>query len=482
MFRPFLIVFLSFLAWAGQTAAAERVALVVGNVTYSNVSSLKNAANDARLMSDALTAVGFQVTLLIDADRQTFERAISDFGKSLRGDPDTVGLFYYAGHGVQSFGTNYLLPVDTALSDQADLDLVAIEANSVLRQMYTARNRTNIVILDACRDNPFVSVPDFTDNGLAEMKAPTGTFLSYSTAPGMVAFDGADNNSPFTTALAQEISAPGATIEQVFKNVRISVLETTGGAQTPWDASSLTTDFRFMGERKPAAPDPSEERALWAAVKSSGDAMQLKLFLRVYPDGAFAKEAATLLASLEGTPPAPEESPKTAATTELTSAESDLAAFEAAQSAGTAAAYRAYLDAFPNGVFAEMAAAEFAARSQPSPAETAAPKPAAPESAALSGEIVTFLMPIRDAGSAINGQSLAALAAAAPAYPPVEGLPDSYWKSQSCAACHQWTKETLCEQGAFYVKNQTARNIQKQHPFGGAFKQQLRNWAQSGCK
>ena len=152
------------------------------------------------------------------------KRAIAQFGRELRkAGGDATGLFYYAGHGVQSFGNNYLLPVDVSLSDAADLDLVAVEAQSVLRQMASARNRTNIVILDACRNNPFSEIPELDDNGLAEMKAPTGTFLAYATAPGGVALDGLGGNSPFTQAVVEQIVEPGQPIEQLFEQVRRAV-------------------------------------------------------------------------------------------------------------------------------------------------------------------------------------------------------------------------------------------------------------------
>ena len=201
----------------GLAHAEPRIALVLGNSGYSSVSPLDNPAHDARLIGDTLTGLGFDVTLLIDASQLEMKRGISEFGRALReAGPDATGLFYYAGHGVQSFGNNYLLPVDIALNDAADLDLMAIEAQTVLRQMYSARNKTNIVILDACRNNPFSEIPAFNDNGLAEMQAPTGTFLSYATAPGSVALDGLDGNSPFTQALARLLPTPGLPIEQIF--------------------------------------------------------------------------------------------------------------------------------------------------------------------------------------------------------------------------------------------------------------------------
>lgn len=235
------------LGFAGPGMTENRIALIIGNGSYQTVGKLPNSVSDAKLMAITLQNVGFEVTLLTDADQSAMKRGIADFGRALRkAGPDTVALFYYAGHAVQSFGNNYLLPVDSAIGDQADLDLVGVEAGWVLRQLYSARVNTNIVILDSCRNNPFAAIEGFDEQGLAEMNAPTGSFIAYSTAPGSVALDGkAGQNSPYTQALANEIRTEPQSIEQLFKRVRIKVLEATGGAQTPWESSSLTSDFNF---------------------------------------------------------------------------------------------------------------------------------------------------------------------------------------------------------------------------------------------
>jgi len=281
-----------------ETLAESRVALVVGNGNYGSVPPLDNPAGDAILIAETLKALGFEVTLLLDSNQAELRRGISQFGRALRqAGQDGTGLFYYAGHAVQSFGTNYLLPVDTNLTDAADLSLVAIEAESILQQMFSAKNRTNIVILDACRNNPFVSIPEFNDNGLAEMKAPTGTFLAYATAPGGVAFDGLDENSPFTQALVREMTVPGVPIEQMFKKVRVAVLEKTEERQTPWDTSSLISDFTFSTE-KAHSPEEITELQLWSSVQSARDPAQLKLFLHAYPNSQFRPEGRKLLAEL----------------------------------------------------------------------------------------------------------------------------------------------------------------------------------------
>jgi uncharacterized protein (TIGR01370 family) len=284
---------------APQAPLAEtRIALVVGNGNYSSVSSLANPGRDATLIAETLGELGFEVTLLVDSNQVELRRGISQFGRELRdAGRDATGLFYYAGHGVQSFGTNYLLPIDISLSDAADLDLAAIEAESILQQMDSAKNRVNIVILDACRNNPFENIPAFNDNGLAEMKAPTGTFLAYATAPGGVALDGLDGNSPFTRALAGEMTVPGVPIEQMFKQVRVAVLKDSGGRQTPWDTSSLTSDFTFA-PRDLASPEEVAELQLWNSVRSTRDPAQLKLFLLAYPKSQFGQDVRKLLSEV----------------------------------------------------------------------------------------------------------------------------------------------------------------------------------------
>ncbi len=465
---------------AAQALAEPRIALVVGNSNYTAVSGIPNPVNDAALMAQTLTDVGFSVTLVSDGDLDMMRAAISAFGVALReGGPEATGLFYYAGHGVQSFGRNYLLPVDVSLSNAADLSLVSIEADSVLRQMFSAKNRTNIVILDACRNNPFVQVLDLTDNGLAEMNAPTGTFLALSTAPGAVAMDGLGDNSPFTTALVEQLLIPGQPIEQAFKNVRVAVLAETRGLQTPWDTSSLTTDFVF----RPAAvlaPEAIAEAQLWASVRDTNDPVQLMLFLRAYPDSSFEAEARALLdtvmaAETSAAPVNPGVDPD------------ETAAFEAATGLATIAGYEAFVQQYPESVFLDVARAEIS--SLTAAAAAAAPPPVSDADAAtaaleqeLAAQVVTFTTPLVLGNDAIIGQSIEHLITTTPLFAPIEGLPDEVWKDKHCDTCHQWTQEALCTQANTYLGQNAQRSLALQHPLGNAFKLTLRAWAQGGCQ
>lgn len=489
--RCFALLASFLIALVGGAAAEEpeaRLALVVGNAAYSSVTELDNPANDAVLIAGSLIASGFDVTLLVDATQDEFKRAVAEFGRSLRASgPETVGLFYYAGHGIQSFGANYLLPVDAELSDAADLDLVALEAASVLRQMASARNRTNIMILDACRDNPFENVRDLNDNGLAEMNAPPGTFLSYATGPGAVALDGIGENSPFSAALAEAMTIEGKAIEQVFKAVRVQVIDETQGRQTPWDTSSLTRDFVFRAAAK-VSPEEQAERRLWDAVKTSKDSVQILLFLRTHPDTQFREEAEALLRALvvdelggaktvTAATPEPEPEPEQPATRTGGPGEDEVALFERARTSGDLADYEAYLEAFPSGIFAELAKIESAGLA---PSKTAEPVAEVTEPATSGG--LRFDEPIQQGTAAILGLTIAEAAEGTPLFPPLEGLPEALWKGQACSACHQWTRETLCTQGTTYLDEVAARSLEKEHPYGGTYKRNLRRWAEGGCQ
>lgn len=482
MFRFFAI--LGLCVWGSVATAGDRIALVVGNAVYGSVGGLDNPANDASLIAATLERLGFKVTVLIDATQVTMKRGIAQFGRELRAaGSDATGLFYYAGHGVQSFGTNYLLPVDTSLSDAADLDLVAVEAQSVLRQMYSARNQTNIVILDACRNNPFSDIPDFTDSGLAEMQAPTGTFLAYATAPGGVALDGLAGNSPFTSAVVDQMNVPGVPIERMFRNVRVSVLETTQGQQTPWDASSLTSEFMF---RQAAAPQPSIGKTAeesWRSAQSSGDAVEVMLFLRAFPDSPFAGEARQVLSALlddtvyagrpeaSGTADAPAEAPvaDTVDPSPSTGLTDEERMFAAARADGSRAGYEAYLLQYPDGVFAARAQTELS-------------QLASAPSAGATERLITYSTPLVSDIPQLSGRSIAQVVAASPLFPPIEGLPEPVWQNKPCSTCHQWTTASLCEQATRYLSQQSLRALAKPHPFGGSFKQALRQWATGGCK
>ena len=268
--RIFSIIGLLLIAAASSAAAETRVALVIGNGSYGGgIGALANAPNDAKLVTSALQSAGFAVTTVIDADQKAMKRAFADFGQSLaQAGPDTVGLFYYAGHGVQVDGKNFLIPSGAMIQNQADVEMEAVDANWVLKQMEFAGNRVNIIILDACRNNPLPAGSTRSlENGLARMDAPTGSFIAYSTAPGAVALDGAGSNSPYSQALAAAIESQQLPLELLFRQVRVEVMRETDSKQVPWDSSSLTGEFYFKapGDAPDAAipaPAPAQPAAV----------------------------------------------------------------------------------------------------------------------------------------------------------------------------------------------------------------------------
>ncbi len=233
----------------------KRQALVIGNSSYA-ASPLKNPVNDATDIATALKKRGFKVQLLRNADQRQMENAIQSFGKGLRAGG--VGLFYYAGHGIQYSGRNYLIPINARIESESDVKYDAVDAGRVLGKMEDAGNDINIVILDACRNNPFARSFRSAEQGLARMDAPTGSLVAYATAPGSVAADGQGRNGVYTKYLLQYMEQPGLTVNQLFMEVRKSVLKETGKQQTPWESSSLTGNFYFTqgSSIKIDKPDP----------------------------------------------------------------------------------------------------------------------------------------------------------------------------------------------------------------------------------
>ena len=245
-----VFVVLVFVAQSAQAHAQEsasgekRYALVVGNGRYVS-SPLKNPVNDAQAMAATLRSFGFEVVIRENASYKDMRRAIIEFGNRLR--DSGVGVFYYAGHGLQVNGHNYMVPVDAVIQGDSEVAVEAVDVDYVLSRMETARNRLNIVILDACRDDPYSRSFRSPAQGLASIDAPIGTLIAYATAPGKVAkdADGEGPNGLYTSELLKAMKVPGLKIEDVFKQVRKAVSQKTKGQQVPWEASSLTGDFSF---------------------------------------------------------------------------------------------------------------------------------------------------------------------------------------------------------------------------------------------
>ena len=224
--------------------AAERVALVIGNTAYPD-NPLRNPINDARAMNRALTHLGFDVVLLTDGDQRAMQRSIGQFSRKLRGAK--VALVYYSGHGIQAGGVNYMVPIGAQIESEGDMPLELVSVDAVMTQLIQAGTDVNILILDACRNNPFERGlhrgVSGGGGGLASIAAPKGTVIAYATAPGTTASDGDGENSPYTTALLRAMDTPGKKVEEVFKDTRIQLAKTTHDGQISWESSSLVGDF-----------------------------------------------------------------------------------------------------------------------------------------------------------------------------------------------------------------------------------------------
>ena len=301
--------------------AEQRIALVIGNGAYPvYVGELPNPTNDARLMAKTLRDLDFDVIEVLDGGEKDMKRAIRDFGKKLNdAGRDGVGLFYYAGHGLQVKGTNYLIPIDAEIETEGDVDLSAITVDSVLGMMEFSQVRLSFIVLDACRNNPFARGFRSVTRGLARMDAPQGSLVAYATAPGDVAADGEGENSPYTSALAQGLKS-SLPVEQMFREVRNSVMEQTDKRQTPWESSSLTGDnfyFNPQAQKVTASAKPVQsvqstpvsqpqvvytpDMLAWQTIQDSGNPDELRQFILAFPDSPFVGIAEARLNSITET-------------------------------------------------------------------------------------------------------------------------------------------------------------------------------------
>ncbi len=288
--------------------AEERFALVIGNSKYQTVAKLDNPARDAEAVSGLLRSAGFDVTAALDLGQTDMRRTVRDFAAKLATKgKDTIALIYFAGHGLQIDGQNYLLPVDAKITKQSDVALEAVRLADIMNLLSTIPSNTRIVILDACRNNPFDQIRDKTGRGLAIVNAPAGTLVAYSTSPGAVADDGWTNNSPFAEALIKAASEPGAVIGTVLQNVRLHVHKATKGLQTPWEVTALTKQFQFF---EGAAPQPKLDKSeddwrddLWSRsprqaydiVVQENNVIVYKIFLNLYPQSVWSDRVRVIM-------------------------------------------------------------------------------------------------------------------------------------------------------------------------------------------
>lgn len=309
------VMFVLFLC-AGAASAANRNALVIGNSNYQHVPELPNPKNDAAAVAGKLKSIGFEVIEGRDLTLIELRRSVRDFVNALS-DAD-LALFFYAGHGLQVNGSNYLAPVDARLETYDDLDFEALPIDLILSAM-ERKSSINLVFLDACRNNPLArnlarsmgTRSTAVGRGLARISSGVGTLISFSTQPGNVALDGTGRNSPFTSALVRHIGTPGEDIARSMRNVRNDVLAATDGKQVPWENSSLTGDVILVERPKteesagdptptPAGDSPTQvEIIYWNSIKDADSKAFFQSYLANYPQGLFADIAKLKISDIE---------------------------------------------------------------------------------------------------------------------------------------------------------------------------------------
>jgi Caspase domain len=303
-----LSIGLALLAISTQANAQKRLALVIGNSAYANAPRLENPRNDASDLGGVLKNLGFEVMSGQDLDKASMDRTIRDFAEALAGSQ--LGLFFYAGHGLQVNGQNYLVPVDAKLTTAVALDFEMVRLEVIQRSMERVAS-SNIIILDACRDNPLArnlaralgSRSAAIGRGLAPVESGEGTLISFSTQPGNIALDGVGRNSPFALALVKYFPMPGEDLPTILINVRNDVMAATDRKQVPWEHSALTAKIYFTPP-KPIGPigpthDQQVELTFWLSVKDSTSPTVLRTYVDRYPNGEFSSLARALVQHYE---------------------------------------------------------------------------------------------------------------------------------------------------------------------------------------
>ena len=308
-------VFLAVVILATAAQAENRVALLIGNAAYVNTAPLAHPGNDVEDIAAALRRLNFQVIEGRDLDKRSMERTVRQFAVGLTGAD--VALFYYAGHGLQINGQNYLVPIDARMSDEGDVEFESVPLSLIVRQM-EREAKASLILLDASRDNPLGrnlarsmgTRAALIGQGLAEVKTGGGTLIGFSTRPGSVSLDGTGRNSPYATALLDHIEVPGKDVSAMLVSVRNDVLKATTGTQVPWEHTSLTGRVFLRQEPRLAAgqgKDYEKERevAYWNWARDTRSAAALQAYIDRYPKGTFASLARTMMADLVQKPATP---------------------------------------------------------------------------------------------------------------------------------------------------------------------------------
>ncbi len=356
------------IATAADANSDKRVALVVGNGAYAGLPVLPNPSRDANLIADQLRALDFEVIEVVDSDLDSMVDAVRRFGRQAEGAG--AALFYYAGHGLQNTGENYLLPVNAEIEDAADLRYESMPLTLVMDELEHASADISLVILDACRDNPLANKADTRsisgDQGLATVRGATGTLIAYATAPGDVAYDGVGEHSPFSSSFAEWINEPGLEIGLMFRRIRQDVVQATDGLQVPWIEEAIIGDFYFVpGERvaaplQPGGPRPFDiadsDTVFWRTIEEMTTEQQrragLNLYLQVFAEGQFAGEARQQLAALDAGSAIASDKLMAEVAPPGAGAFTDVIFWESIKQNPTVDELEDYLRTYPDGLFA----------------------------------------------------------------------------------------------------------------------------------
>lgn len=535
-------VLLGLVFFAHQAVAEDRFALVIGNGSYNSIPSVKSAIPSSNLVAERLKTIGFEVELLSDANLVDMKRGIALYGQRVRaGSPEDIGVLYYAGHGVNAFDDNFLLPVDVKAGTAEDLDFVAINAGTLLFALNSGSRARNILILDCCVQNPIPDIPDMGTTGMKQRNAPVDNVLIYATPPEGV-FEDSDAASQFAVALDLAIAIPDLPVEAALQLVQSSLASDFGAEATPYISAALSESFMFAPRPKPAEEvevevaqeqpvpeqvEPEVEIAQETPIAEPEPVEIAEEVVETVPVGAetpvveaeepveepiVVASEEPVAAPVEVEPIAIEpEVPVETARADNAEASVEDAAWAAAKDSGDSVIILAFMQAYPEGAHVEEAklaileilegeiktaqAAAAQPEAAPAPAEeieVAAVEPEvvdestrsvdSPNSSAVVPIEVLYGVPLTYGDSAIIGKTIEEVTKLSPHFAPVEGLPESYWKEKECAACHKWTQTDLCTQASFYLTEAGAFNVQKKHPLGGSFKQNLKIWAEGGCK
>jgi hypothetical protein len=400
--RVALLVLLWALAAAPSAQAEKRVALVIGNSAYQYTGKLANPKNDAADMAAVLKKHGFQVIEGLDLDKAAFDRSVRDFAAVLRGAD--AGVFFYAGHGLQVGGQNYLVPIDAKAAEAAALDIEMVRVDVVHRIMERQTN-TNILFLDACRDNPLArnlarsmgTRSSEVGRGLAAVESGIGTLISFSTQPGNVALDGSGRNSPFAAALVKHLAAPKDDLSAILIDVGNDVMRGTQNKQVPWEHSALTGRFYFTAAR-PELKGPPVDEATWRLIKDTRDPALLRRFIEQFPESNRRSEAEQQAASLsalpiQDNPPPPPKGQAASVKPASPALAPDEAAWSLIKGTGDRSLLRRFIEQFPESkrrAEAEERSAALAAEAKPARKPAEQPTQAASKHAPNTGNRKCF--------------------------------------------------------------------------------------------